>query len=56
MIAKSLALLLTDLGVTNTHSRPHTANDNPYSEAQFNTLKYRPDYPERFGSQAKARA
>ena len=56
MIAKSLAFLLADLGVTKTHSRPHTANDNPYSEAQFKTLKYRPDYPERFGSQADARA
>ncbi len=45
-----VALLLSDLGVTKTHSRPHTSDDNPYSEAQFKTLKYRPDFPERFGS------
>ena len=49
MIAKSVALLLSDLGVTKTHSRPHVSNDKPYSEAQFKTMKYRPDYPERFG-------
>ena len=51
-----VALLLSDLGVTKTHSRPHTSNDNPYSEAQFKTLKYRPDFPERFGSLEDARA
>ena len=56
MISKSLALLLADLGVTKTHSRPYISDDNPYSEAQFKTLKYRPDYPERFGSQPDARA
>jgi putative transposase len=56
MIAKPIALLLADLGVTKSHSRPHVANDNPYSEAQFKTLKYRPDYPERFGSLQDARA
>ncbi len=50
MIAKSTALLLADLGVTKTHSRPHVSNDNPFSEAQFKTLKYRPDFPDRFGS------
>jgi putative transposase len=55
MRAKSLALLLADLGVTKTHSRPYTANDNPFSEAQFKTLKYRPDYPDRFGSLQAAR-
>ncbi len=55
MIAKPLALLLADLGVTESHSRPHVSNDNPFSEAQFKTLKYQPDYPERFGSQADAR-
>ena len=55
MIAKSVAILLTDLGVAQSHSRPHVANDNPYSEAQFKTLKYRPDYPDRFGSLADAR-
>ena len=56
MIAKSVALLMADLGVTDSHSRPHVSNDNPFSEAQFKTLKYRPDYPDRFGSQADARA
>jgi putative transposase len=55
MRSKSLALLLADLGVTKTHSRPYVSNDNPYSEAQFKTLKYRPDYPDRFGSIADAR-
>jgi putative transposase len=56
MTSKSVAFLLADLGVTKTHSRPHVSNDNPYSEAQFKTLKYRPDYPNRFGCQADARA
>jgi putative transposase len=56
MRAKSLALLLSDLGVTASHSRPHTSDDNPFSEAQFKTLKYRPDYPDRFGSLEDARA
>jgi putative transposase len=56
MIARSLAMLLADLGVTKTHSRPHVSDDNPYSEAQFKTLKYCPDYPERFGCQIDARA
>jgi len=56
MRSKEVAFLLADLGVTKTHSRPHTSNDNPYSEAQFKTLKYRPDFPERFGSLADARA
>jgi putative transposase len=55
MTAKSVAILLTDLGVAKSHSRPHVSNDNPYSEAQFKTLKYRPDYPDRFGSLADAR-
>ncbi len=55
MRSKPVALLLADLGVTKTHSRPYTANDNPYSEAHFKTLKYRPDFPDRFGSQADAR-
>lgn len=49
MTSKPVALLLADLGVTKTHSRPHVSNDNPYSEAQFKTLKYRPDFPGRFG-------
>ena len=56
MTSKPVALLLADLGVTKTHSRPHVSNDNPYSEAQFKTLKYRPDYPSRFGCQQDARA
>ena len=45
MTSKPVALLLADLGVTQSHSRPHVSNDNPYSEAQFKTLKYRPDFP-----------
>lgn len=49
MTSKPVAQLLADLGVTKTHSRPSVSNDNPYSEAQFKTLKYRPDFPERFG-------
>jgi putative transposase len=49
MKSKQVAFLLADLGITKTHSRPHTSDDNPYSEAQFKTLKYRPDFPERFG-------
>jgi len=49
MKSKPLALLLTDLGVTKTYSRPRVSYDNPYSESQFKTLKYLPDFPERFG-------
>ncbi len=56
MSSKTVAQLLADLGVTKTHSRPHVSNDNPYSEAQFKTLKYRPDYPKTFGSLEDARA
>ncbi len=56
MKSKSLALMLADLGVTKTHSRPHVSDDNPFSEAQFKTLKYRPDYPDRFGEIEDARA
>ncbi len=56
MASKPVALLLADLGVTKTHSRPHVSNDNPYSEAQFKTLKYRPEFPERFASMEQARA
>ena len=55
MISKSVALLLADLGVTKSHSRPHVSNDNPFSEAQFKTLKYRPEFPDRFGSPEHAR-
>jgi putative transposase len=56
MASKPVAFLLADLGVTKSHSRPHTSNDNPYSESQFRTLKYRPDFPDSFGSLADARA
>ena len=56
MVAKSVAVSMADLGVRKSHSRPHTSDDNPFSEAQFKTLKYRPDYPDRFGSLADARA
>ena len=56
MRSKTVAQLLLDLGVTKSHSRPHTANDNPYSEAQFKTLKYRPDYPDRFDAIEHARS
>jgi putative transposase len=56
MKSKCVAELLVDLGVTKTHSRPHVSNDNPYSESQFKTLKYRPDFPDRFGSAQDARA
>ena len=50
MTSKPVAFLLADLGVTKSHSRPHVSDDNPYSEAQFKTLKYRPDFPGRFAS------
>ena len=55
MKAKTLALLLSDLGVEKSHSRPYVSDDNPYSEAQFKTLKYHPDYPDRFGCIQDAR-
>jgi putative transposase len=50
MASKPVAFLLADLGVTKSHSRPRCSNDNPYSEAQFKTLKHRPEFPDRFGS------
>jgi putative transposase len=56
MIAKSVALLLADLGVIKTHGRPHVSNDNPYSESHFKTLKYHPEFPDRFGSLQDARS
>ncbi len=56
MISKTVAMLLCDLGVTKTHSRPHVSNDNPFSESQFKTLKYRPQFPDRFGSLEDARS
>jgi putative transposase len=55
MKSKTLAQLYADLGVTKTHSRPHTSNDNPFSESQFKTVKYRPEFPRRFGSLEHAR-
>ncbi len=56
MTSKPVAFLLADLGVTQSHSRPHVSNDNPFSESQFKTLKYRPDFPPgRFGSIEEAR-
>ncbi|RZB30410.1 MAG: hypothetical protein SRB1_02690 [Desulfobacteraceae bacterium Eth-SRB1] len=48
MTSKPVALLLADLGITKSHSRPYVSNDNPYSESQFKTMKYRPEFPERF--------
>jgi putative transposase len=56
MTSKPVAQLLVDLGVVRSHSRPHVSDDNPYSEAQFKTLKYCPAFPERFGSIPDARA
>jgi len=55
MTSKPVAFLLADLGVTKTHSRPYTSTDNPYSEAAFKTLKYRPTFPARFESIEQAR-
>jgi putative transposase len=54
--AKPVAFLLADLGVTKTHSRPYTSSDNPYSESNFKTLKYRPEFPARFDDIEHARA
>ena len=56
MTSKTMAYLLADLGVTKSHSRPYVSNDNPFSEAQFKTMKYQPSYPKRFGSLLEARA
>ena len=56
MTSKPVAFLLADLGVLRSHNRPYTSTDNPYSEAQFKTLKYRPGFPERFGSIEVARS
>ena len=56
MRSKAVAFLLADLGVTKTHSRPYTSDDNPFSESQFKTLKYRPEFPDRFGCIQDARA
>jgi hypothetical protein len=56
MSSKPVAFLLADLGVTKTHSRPHVSDDNPYSESQFRTMKYRPEFPDRFGCIQDSRA
>ena len=56
MKSNVVAMLLSDLGVTKTHSRPYVSNDNPFSESQFKTMKYRPQFPDRFGSIEDARA
>jgi putative transposase len=56
MTSKPVALLLSDLGVIKSHSRPYVSDDNPFSEAQFKTLKYRPDFPDHFGSIQQARS
>ena len=56
MMSKPLALLMEDLGIRKSHSRPRVSNDNPFSESQFKTMKYRPDYPGRFGSLQDARS
>jgi putative transposase len=56
MTSKQVALLLADLGVTKTHSRPHVSDDNPFSESHFKTLKYRPEFPDQFGSKQHARS
>ena len=56
MTSKPVAMLLADLGVTKSHSRPHVPDDNPYSESQFKTLKQHPTFPERFGSVQDARS
>ncbi len=55
MKAKTTALMLADLGVLKSHSRPHTSNDNPFSEAHFKTLKYQPEFPRRFETINEAR-
>jgi len=56
MKAKATALMLADLGVTKSHSRPYTSNDNPFSESHFKTLKYQPQFPKRFGCIQDAKA
>lgn len=56
MMAKSMTMLMSDLGINESHSRPHVSDDNPYSEAHFHTVKYRPDYPDRFGCLGDARS
>ena len=55
MRSKLVAMLFSDLGIDASHSRPRVSNDNPFSEAQFRTFKYRPEFPDRFGSLEHAR-
>ena len=56
MTSQPVAFLMADLGVTKTHSRPYVSDDNPYSESQFRTMKYRPEFPDRFGCIQDSRA
>jgi putative transposase len=56
MKAKATALLLADLGVTRSHNKSHTSNDNPFSESLFKTLKYQPRLPQRFGCNEDAKS
>lgn len=56
MRSRGVAELLADLGVTKSHSRPYVSDDNPFSESQFRTMKYRPEFPPRFGSVQDGRA
>jgi len=56
MTSKPVAFLMADLGVTKTHSRPYVSDDNPYSESQFRTMKYRPEFPDRFARIQDSRA
>jgi putative transposase len=56
MTSKPVAFLMADLSITKTHSRPYVSDDNPYSESHFRTMKYRPDFPDRFGSIQDSRA
>jgi putative transposase len=55
MTSKAVALLFSDLGIEGSHSRPHVSDDNPFSESHFRTIKYRPEFPDRFGSLEHAR-
>ena len=56
MRSKPVAFLLADLGISKSHSRPYTSTDNPFSEAMFKTTKYRPEFPDRFGTLQEATA
>jgi putative transposase len=56
MVALTVGEMMVNLGVEKSHSRPHTSNDNPFSEALFKTVKYRPEFPDRFASLDEARA